>query len=180
MGDSSYPMPHPVFRIPKKLLWIELRRVRDYYEENHPLSEALLALGIRDANDPDGARAAHREIIDTVNGRGEPLPELLLCERDDEWLLLPPVDDEMFLQAWTRQAWKLTPVFGPPELFAPSRPVSNEELRSWLNTQLRERRCLRYPLLDATRMRREADYMLSHVGDIDGTDIPGVRTPIRV
>lgn len=148
-----------MFRIPRAALWKELRRIRDHYEQQHPLMEEALAVGIAAADDPERARRAHARLIEALGGSRQALPQLTLCERDDEWLVIAP-DDGMFVSAWASENWALTPAIGPAALFAPARPQPDGALRSWVAAQLREGRCLHYPLLDPVRARREADYML--------------------
>lgn len=171
-----------VFRIQKRNLWKVLREIRDHYEENHPLAEAVIDLGAHDPHDTLGRLRAHREILERLGGRAEPLPELIMCEEDDTWLLLPLPTGELFTEAWVERNWAIVPVLGDPRLFSPadSNAGADESLRSWLNTQLREGRCVRYPLLDAVRLRREADYMLAHDTDIDIENAATVGIAIRV
>ncbi len=154
-----------MYRIAKDDLWSLMANVRDFYEDEHPLHEALLALGeMQDASEHE-RRRAHRDLTNRIahgGGPGTPWPpQVRLFDEDRAWILQPVEADDLFERGRIERSWHVDPVRPDEPAPAPAARRAGLELSRWVEQQTHEGRYLVYPLIDTERLAAEAGHMLA-------------------
>lgn len=157
-----------LYRIAKDDLWTVLANVRDFYEDEHPLAEALLALGeMRDASEHE-RRRAHRDLLARIERGPEPgmpwPPQVRLFDEARAWVLHPVEADDLFERGRIERAWHVDPARPDEPAPAPAARRAGLTLGRWVEQQTREGRYLVYPLVDTGRLAAEAEQMLALAG----------------
>lgn len=157
--------PARIYRIRKDDLWSVMANVRDFYEDEHPISEALLALGEMSDADGHDRRRVHGELLSIIRRGGSPdapwPPQLRLFDEGRAWVVQPMDADDLFERGRIERSWHVDPARTDEPAPAPSSRRAGLALGHWVDQQVREGRFLVYPLLDLTRIAAEADHMLA-------------------
>lgn len=157
--------PHRAYRISKDALWSVMANVRDFYEDEHPITHEILALGeMYNADDLERLRA-HRRLCTRIETGGHSAtgwpPRLHLFDDGRAWVAQPVEDGDLFERGRIERAWNIDPLRMHDPAPAPAAQRAGLRLDRWLEQQWREMRFLIYPLLDLPRLAAEAQEMLA-------------------
>lgn len=158
-------IPSRAYRIPKDALWSVMANVRDFYEDEHPITHEILALGEMQDADELERRRAYRTLTARIEGGAHSVsgwpPRLHLFDDGRAWVAQPAEDGDLFERGRIERAWNIDPLNLDDPAPAPAAQRAGLPLGRWLEQQWLEMRFLIYPLLDLPRLAAEAREMLA-------------------